>query len=112
MADANEFVHRTARHVLCDDDWAGDTINLAKTGLAVLITNFWEVFLCVWNSPRHVDESMDWRDEIETRRLVFADYVITCLVTWWAVDLSGTYASLPLLQHIILSYATKIVRIR
>ena len=39
------------------------------------------------------------------------DYVITYLVTWWAVDLSKTYASLPLLQHIHPQYATKVVRI-
>jgi len=44
----NEFVHSRTSHVLCDDDRAGDAINLAKARLAILITDFGEVFLCVW----------------------------------------------------------------
>jgi hypothetical protein len=47
VTDTNEFVHGRTGHILCDDDWTGDAINLAKPRLAVLVTDFWKVFLCI-----------------------------------------------------------------
>lgn len=47
MTDANEFVHSRARHILCDYNRARDAINLTEARLAVLVTDFWEVFICV-----------------------------------------------------------------
>lgn len=47
MTDANEFVHGRTRHILSDDNRARDAINLTEAGLAVLVANFREVFICV-----------------------------------------------------------------
>lgn len=48
VTNTDEFVHSRTRHILCDDNWARDTINLTEVRLAVLITDFREVFIRVW----------------------------------------------------------------
>ena len=47
VTDANKFVHSRTRHVLCDDDRARDPINLTEARFAVLVTDLWEIFLCI-----------------------------------------------------------------
>ena len=54
MADTHELVHRRADHVLCDDHRTGHAENLSETGLAVLIDNLGEVFLCICEGTSHV----------------------------------------------------------